>query len=69
VFSKSVLKNYCQSLIRVEKAWRQKGEENVCYEGVAFLDSGELRGIFRPKREEVTEDRRKLHSEGLYDMY
>jgi hypothetical protein len=28
-----------------------------------------MRKIFRPKREEVTEEGRKLHKEGLNDLY
>jgi hypothetical protein len=28
-----------------------------------------LRSIFGPKRDEVTEDRRKLHNEQLHDLY
>jgi hypothetical protein len=28
-----------------------------------------LRKIFRPKRKEVTGEWRKLHNEGLYDLY
>jgi hypothetical protein len=28
-----------------------------------------LRGIFRPKRDEATGERRKLYNEGLHDLY
>jgi hypothetical protein len=28
-----------------------------------------LRKIFGPKRDEITEERRRLHNEKLYDMY
>jgi hypothetical protein len=33
------------------------------------FDDRVLRRIFRPKKDEVTEDWRKLHTEGLNDVY
>jgi hypothetical protein len=35
----------------------------------AFFDHGVLRKLFRPKREEVTGDWRKLHNVELYNMF
>jgi hypothetical protein len=37
--------------------------------GIRVFENRALRRIFRPKREEVTEEWRKLHSEGLNDLY
>jgi len=33
------------------------------------FENGVLRGIFGPKRDEVTGERRKLHIDELYDLY
>jgi hypothetical protein len=33
------------------------------------FENGVLRGIFGPKRDEVTEEWRKLHNEKLHDLY
>jgi hypothetical protein len=33
------------------------------------LENRVLRKIFRPKRNEVTGEWRRLHNEGLYDLY
>ena len=33
------------------------------------FENGVLRGIFGPKRDEVTREWRKLHNEELYDLY
>jgi hypothetical protein len=33
------------------------------------FENRELRGIFRPRRDEVTGDWRKLHNEELHNLY
>jgi hypothetical protein len=37
--------------------------------GLKVLENMVLRMIFRPKREEVTGEWRRLHKEELYDLY
>jgi len=37
--------------------------------GPRVLENRVLRGIFRPKRDEVTGEYRKLHNEELNDLY
>ena len=34
-----------------------------------MLKNRVLKRVFRPKRDEVTEERRRLHNEELYDLY
>jgi len=33
------------------------------------LKTGVLKRVFGPKRDEVTEERRRIHNEELYDLY